>query len=55
MTDHDMSVLVDGQIKWGCYGRHRPGKPPRAAPWSVFLDEYRGKQVPEGKKSVTLR
>lgn len=30
-------------------------KAPRAAPRRILVDEYRGKQVPEGKKSVTLR
>ena len=56
VADYDVSVLLDREVKWeavreAILGKHTGGLLKDAA----FVDEYRGKQVPEGKKSVTLR
>lgn len=57
MIDYDISFLVDASVKWdeiasAIIGKHSEGALLRDV---KFVDEYRGKQVPEGKKSVTLR
>ena len=57
MTDYDVSMLFDVKIKWGeildvITGKKGPDDLLRDV---SFVDEYRGRQVPEGKKSVTFR
>ncbi|MCL1809267.1 MAG: phenylalanine--tRNA ligase subunit beta [Clostridiales bacterium] len=57
MADYDISLLFDSPIKWESIldvvlGTKEQGELLRQA---SFVDEYRGKQVPEGKKSVTIR
>ena len=57
MTDYDISFLVDASVKWSdiyatILGKKSEGALLRDA---KFVDEYKGKQVPAGKKSVTVR
>ena len=57
MTDYDISLLFDSQVKWSqmydviAQGIHENG----LLHGADFVDEYRGKQVPAGTKSVTIR
>lgn len=55
INEYDFSVLVDSAVAWAQI---------RDAIWDVrgalvtdisFVEEYRGKQIPDGKKSVTIR
>ena len=57
MTDYDISLLFDSSVKWEEIAAVTRGKdsPDNLLRNVSFVDEYRGKQVPEGKKSVTLR
>ena len=53
----DISFLLDGEVKWEkiretILGKHSDGSLLRDV---LFVDEYRGRQIPEGKKSVTVR
>ena len=55
MNDYDLSFLVDSMTKWtDIYGAVMAKKPELLSDMQ-FVDEYKGKQVPEGKKSVTVR
>ena len=57
MTDYDISLLFDSQVKWSqmhdviTQGIREGG----LLHGADFVDEYHGKQVPAGKKSVTIR
>ena len=57
MTDYDISLLFDSQVKWSqmhdviAQGIRENG----LLHGADFVDEYHGKQVPAGKKSVTIR
>ncbi len=56
MTDYDVSLLFDTTAVWSDIAATVMGKGGDPLLHGVeFVDEYRGKQVPEGKKSVTLR
>ncbi|MBQ3549180.1 MAG: phenylalanine--tRNA ligase subunit beta [Oscillospiraceae bacterium] len=56
MTDYDVSLLFDTTVVWEDIAATVMGKGGDPLLHGVeFVDEYRGKQVPEGKKSVTLR
>lgn len=57
MTDYDVSLLFDTGVKWEEIEKTAVGKKnDDSLIRSVsFVDEYKGKQVPEGKKSVTIR
>ena len=55
MTDYDISVLLDGEVQWKDVAQTIGGVKSELLHGAAFVDEYRGKQVPEGKKSVTLR
>ena len=53
----DISFLVDSSVKWdtmknSILGKSSDGDLLRDV---LFIDEYRGRQIPEGKKSVTVR
>ena len=53
----DISVLIDSSVKWSeiyeaIIGKRAEGDLLREV---LFVDEYRGRQIPEGKKSVTVR
>lgn len=56
-TDYDISMLFDVNTTWSDIYDSIMGEKKAAAllKAAAFVDEYRGKQVPEGKKSVTIR
>jgi phenylalanyl-tRNA synthetase beta chain len=56
-VEYDISMIFDEPAKWRdiegvVLGKKGPGDIIRAV---SFVDEYRGKQIPQGKKSVTFR
>ena len=56
-TDYDISMLFDSGVKWtdiydAILGQKKASALLKDA---SFVDEYRGKQIPAGKKSVTIR
>ena len=56
MVEYDVSLLFDAATKWNEIETAIMAKADRNLLHKVaFVDEYRGKQVPDGKKSVTLR
>ena len=57
MTDHDISMLFDLQVKWVDIHEAIAGKrgPDDFIRGVSFVEEYKGPQIPEGKKSVTVR
>ncbi|MCR4650764.1 MAG: phenylalanine--tRNA ligase subunit beta [Lachnospiraceae bacterium] len=56
-TDYDVSMLFDVNTTWNeIYDAIMgPKKAAALLKEAAFIDEYRGKQVPAGKKSVTIR
>ncbi len=56
-TAYDISLLFDLDTKWEkIYAEiMKKAKSEKLLKSASFVDEYRGKQVPEGKKSVTIR
>ena len=56
-TDYDISMLFDSGAAWHDIYDAIMGKKKAAAlvKDASFVDEYRGKQIPQGKKSVTIR
>jgi len=55
VAEYDLSLLFDSAIKWeeiACCVAEKKGEFFRGV---SYIGEYRGKQIPEGKKSVTLR
>ncbi|MBQ9748387.1 MAG: phenylalanine--tRNA ligase subunit beta [Clostridia bacterium] len=55
MNDYDLSFLVDSMVKWDEIYACVMGKKNELLKDVVFVDEYKGKQIPAGKKSVTIR
>ena len=57
MTEYDVSLLFDTETKWSEISKTAAGKPgPDNLLQNVsFFEEYKGKQIPDGKKSITLR
>ncbi|MCL2684389.1 MAG: phenylalanine--tRNA ligase subunit beta [Synergistaceae bacterium] len=57
ITEYDISLLFDLNVKWDeILGVITGKKGPEDLLRDVwFVDEYRGRQIPEGKKSVTVR
>ena len=55
MVDYDISMLFDGEVKWDDIRRTVLSGHDALLHGAAFVDEYRGKQVPQGKKSVTIR
>lgn len=55
MTDYDISLLFDAETKWADMQRILSGIHNELFHGAAFVDEYHGKQIPEGKKSVTIR
>jgi len=57
MTDYDMSLLFDLSVSWKEMYEVITGKmgPDTLIRDVIFIEEYTGKQVPDGKKSVTIR
>ncbi len=56
-TDYDISMLFDANTVWDDIFGAVMGKKKASALLkdASFVDEYRGKQIPAGKKSVTIR
>ncbi len=55
MNDYDLSFFVDSMVKWDDIYTAVMGKKTEFLNDVLFIDEYKGKQIPEGKKSVTIR
>ena len=55
MTDYDISMLLDGEVQWKDVAQTIGGAKSELLHGAAFVDEYRGKQVPDGKKSMTVR
>ena len=55
MTEYDVSLLFDGEIKWADMLQTLRGFKSELFHGASFVDEYKGKQIPDGKKSVTIR
>ncbi|MDR1639352.1 MAG: phenylalanine--tRNA ligase subunit beta [Clostridiales bacterium] len=56
MTEYDISLLFDSSVAWkDILSQAFPKEHDELIQSVSFVDEYKGKQVPEGKKSVTLR
>ena len=55
VNEYDLSFLVDAMVKWDeIYGAIMAKKNELLRD-VTFVDEYRGKQIPAGKKSLTVR
>ncbi|MBQ7969008.1 MAG: phenylalanine--tRNA ligase subunit beta [Clostridia bacterium] len=54
-NSYDLSFLVDSMVKWEDIYNAVAGKKTENLQDVLFIDEYKGKQVPEGKKSITIR
>ena len=56
-TDYDISMLFDSDAAWADIHEAIMGQKKASAlvKEASFVDEYRGKQIPAGKKSVTIR
>ena len=55
MNDYDVSFLVDSMVKWDEVYACIMSKKNELLHDARFVDEYKGKQIPEGKKSLTVR
>ena len=55
MNDYDLSFLVDSMVKWDDIYAAVMTKKHALLRDVQFVDEYKGKQIPAGKKSVTIR
>ena len=55
MNEYDISFLVDSMVKWDDIYNAVMAKKNELLRDVCFVDEYKGKQVPAGKKSVTIR
>ena len=55
MNDYDISFLVDSMVKWDDIREVVMAKKHELLRDVKFVDEYKGKQIPDGKKSVTIR
>ncbi len=53
--ERDLSVTVDEQVPWSSIAREVERASPAKMEGLSFVGVYRGKQVGEGKKSVTMR
>ncbi len=54
-TDYDISMLFDSSASWEEIREAIAIKDGGLVKKAAFVDEYRGKQIPAGKKSVTIR
>ncbi len=55
VNDYDLSMLVDSSVSWEQIKTSVLSKKRELLHGVSFVDEYKGKQIPEGKKSVTVR
>ncbi len=53
--ERDLSVVVDEQVTWNCIADSVAGVDIEFLEDFSYVTTFRGKQVPQGKKSVTLR
>ena len=51
LVEKDLSILLDEEVTWAVIEETIRNKVKEV----IFVDEYRGNQVPSGKKSITLR
>ena len=51
LVEKDLSILVDEEVKWEDISKVIKSKVKEIE----FIEEYRGNQIPTGKKSITLR
>lgn len=54
-NDYDVSFLVDSAVKWSEIYDAVMSKKNELLRDVRFVDEYKGKQIPDGKKSITVR
>ncbi|MDR1687658.1 MAG: phenylalanine--tRNA ligase subunit beta [Clostridiales bacterium] len=57
VAEYDLSMLFNSAVKWSEIEQviSETDKTKELIQNVIFIDEYRGKQVPDGKKSVTFR
>ena len=55
INEYDISFLVDSAVKWDEIYACVMNKKNELIRDLLFVDEYKGKQIPAGKKSITLR
>ena len=55
MADYDVSMLFEDSVKWEDIQRTILSSHDKLLHGASFVDEYRGKQIPAGMKSVTMR
>ncbi len=55
VNDYDLSMLVDATVTWEQIRDSVLAKKGELIGGVSFVDEYKGKQIPDGKKSVTIR
>ena len=55
MTDYDVSMLFEDSVKWADISQTVNSSHDKLLHGVSFVDEYRGKQIPAGMKSVTMR
>ena len=51
LVEKDLSIIVDNSVTWADISKVIRAKVKEL----IFIEEYRGNQIPEGKKSITLR
>lgn len=51
LVEKDLSILIDEQVNWAAIEESIKSRVKEI----YFVDEYRGNQIPEGKKSITLK
>ncbi|GHV27270.1 phenylalanine--tRNA ligase beta subunit [Synergistales bacterium] len=54
-AEYDISMIFPEEAKWGGIEDVITGGKNALVKSASFIDEYRGRQIPEGKKSVTIR
>ncbi len=55
LTDYDVSLLFDSNTTWDEMYSVMTANKNELLRSASFVEEYKGKQIPEGKKSVTIR
>lgn len=55
VTEYDISMLFEDAVKWDDICKTVLSGHDKLLHGAAFVDEYRGKQIPQGMKSVTIR
>jgi phenylalanyl-tRNA synthetase beta chain len=55
LVEYDISMVFDESVKWSDIENAAIGKRVDFVREARFIDEYRGSQIPAGKKSITVR